>query len=179
MFLISHPEAIKHKVCLSVQKSILFPNLHYSPSAHSLHLSPPSLLVVVFIFLPPHGVIFTGITPPSGQMLKVNYTIHQPTQSTADRVNDPAKALFIYRFTLTHTLACFSSALCSHPSFLNQHIFLLWAITAWLLTTLTTVPELKSSKLRLSDKIPMYSQKLFHWGWICGMLFPSFPSKLH
>ena len=75
IFLVSYPEATEHKVGLSVQH-FHFLHLVCSPSAHTLRLSPPSLLV--FIFLLPWGVILTDIAPPAGQMLKLKHAIHQP-----------------------------------------------------------------------------------------------------
>lgn len=96
-----HTEATECDVCISVQNFIHFLHLLCCTVAHSLHLSPPSLLV--FIFFLPHGVMLTDITSPSGQMLKLNHAIHQPTHSTANSVNDPVNTLFIQRYTLEST----------------------------------------------------------------------------
>lgn len=72
IFLLSCLEAAEHDARLPVLTSSQSIHLLCSP-----HMSPPSLLV--FIFLLPRGVILSDITPPSGQMLKLKHAIHQPT----------------------------------------------------------------------------------------------------
>lgn len=122
--ILPHPEATEHEVCISVQNFIHFLHLLCCTVAHGLHLSPPSLLV--FIFLLPHGGMLKDITSPSSQMLKRNHAIHQPTHSTANSVNDPAKTLLIHSYRLKSTHMFQFQTL--FPSFFNQHV------TAWLLT---------------------------------------------
>lgn len=95
--------------------SVSFPRFTLQPCCPS----PPTLLAFIFFLL--WGVILTDITTRPGQMLKLKYAIHQPTDSSRsiDRGDDPGKTLLVYK---AHTLTAFTHKLSSHPAHLNQDI---------------------------------------------------------
>lgn len=62
-------------------------------------------------------MILPDIATRPGQMLKLKYAIHQPTDSS--RGDDPGKTLLVYK---AHTLTAFTHKFSSHPAHLNQDI---------------------------------------------------------
>lgn len=96
---------------LRLEVSVSFPLFTLQPCCPS----PPTLLAFIFFSL--WGVILPDIATRPGQMLKLKYAIHQPTDSS--RGDDPGKTLLVYK---AHTLTAFTHKFSSHPAHLNQDI---------------------------------------------------------